>query len=256
MGPKCADGWMPSSEVAVPDFVLKTGTPCLKLDSPWKSGHILPQLKTNTPLASHSSENKIFTLDHSPQGSAEPAPCLPLPLALLSLSPLFQSRHAIPPTHQAHSCLRGFVHALLFARNALPWLFPQRISSAPTSPSLTFYPKVSLSVIPSQHPVFILSVTHIHYQTLIIYLLDYCLLAPWGQGFLVLSILFTVVSPAQGQVHSTCSRKLYQVDQRQYSQMVRCAGFGGSKLSNHGSAVYCLHDLGQVLASLNFSFLI
>lgn len=137
----------------------------------------------NTPRASHSSENKIFTLDHSPQGSAEPAPCLPLPLALLSLSPLFQSRHAVPPTHQAHSCLRGFVHALLSARNALPWLCPQWISPAPTSPSLTFYPKVSLSVIPSQHPVFILNMTLIHYQTLIIYLLDYCLLAPWGRGF-------------------------------------------------------------------------
>lgn len=109
VGPKYVKGCVPSSEMAVPDFAVKTGTPQSKLSSSQKSNQILPQLKP-------TAENKILTLDHSPQGSAEAAPCSPLPLALLSVSSLLQSRHAA-----------SFAHAILFAWNALPWLFPRWI---------------------------------------------------------------------------------------------------------------------------------
>lgn len=65
------------------------------------------------------------------------------------------------------------------------------------------------------------------------------------QAFFVLFVCFVHCSISCTEVHRTRLIKLYWVTQRQYSHMVRCAGFGGSKLSNYGPAIYWLYDLGQ-----------
>ena len=151
MGPKYVHGWVSCSGMAVPDFIWRAGAPHSKAGVSTK---IRPYVLTadSPPLSSHSSENKIFTLffsfflfflwcplfpkiltlDHRPRGSVQSAPCLPLPPALLPLLP-HSSPHTTsntPVTVLSHSLCTCYFHC----QNVFPWLFPQWISSAPTSP--------------------------------------------------------------------------------------------------------------------------
>ena len=110
MGSKYANGWMPSSEVAVPDFVLKTGTPCSKLDSPWKSGHILPQLKTRHWLPTALRiKSLLLTTAHKALHNLLPA-CLSHLLS--SHSPPYSSPDTLYLQHTKHTPASGALHML------------------------------------------------------------------------------------------------------------------------------------------------
>lgn len=138
----------------------------------WKPSIGFPQLRTKSWL---------ITIGHKSLQNMPHTCFFYLPS---SHSSPHSSPETLPPTHQAHSCLRAFAHAIPIARNAFLCGFLQLRHHLPWS----FQLHVGLSV--SYHTVFICFRNAFTTRHLLhINLLVYCLLPLeyklQGQGFLV-----------------------------------------------------------------------